>query len=162
MWKLTHWKILWCWEGLGAGGKGEDKMPGWHHRLDGREFEWTPGVGDVQGGPACCDSWGHKESDMTEQPNWTEMNWGLLPWKEPIYLDGINKYSGYECAFPDQRHLASTMDKCLIHWHGILQNILSEQHIHSMANEGSQGHTSMRLTQPIIILQNCQLGRARI
>ena len=38
----------------------------WHHRLVGREFERTPGVGDGQGGLACCDSWGGKESDMTE------------------------------------------------------------------------------------------------
>ena len=37
-----------------------DEMVGWHHRLDGHEFEWTPGVGDGQGGLACCDSWGHR------------------------------------------------------------------------------------------------------
>ena len=41
-------------------GTTEDEMAGWHHRLDGRESEWTPGVGDGQGGLACCDSWGHK------------------------------------------------------------------------------------------------------
>ena len=51
----------------------EYEMAGWHHRLDGHEFEWTPGVGDGQEGLACCDSWGHKESDMTEQLNWTEL-----------------------------------------------------------------------------------------
>ena len=44
-------------------------MVGWHHRLNGHEFELTPGVGDGQGGLACCGSWGHKESDMTEQLN---------------------------------------------------------------------------------------------
>ena len=43
----------------------EDEMVGWHHRLYGCEFELTPGVGDRQGGLACCDSWGCKESDMT-------------------------------------------------------------------------------------------------
>ena len=53
----------------------EDEMAGWHHWLDGRESEWTLGVGDGQGGLACCDSWGHKESDMTEWLNWTELNW---------------------------------------------------------------------------------------
>ena len=53
----------------------EDEMAGWHHRLDGHESEWTPGVGDGQGGLAWCDSWGRKESDMTEQLNWTELNW---------------------------------------------------------------------------------------
>ena len=54
-------------------GMPEDEMAGWHHWLDGRESEWTPGVGDGQGGLACCDSWGCKESDTTEQLNWT--NW---------------------------------------------------------------------------------------
>ena len=44
----------------------EDEMAGWHHRLDGHESERTLGVGDGQGGLACCDSWGRKESDMTE------------------------------------------------------------------------------------------------
>ena len=53
-------------------GTTEDEMAGWHHWLDGREFEWTLGVGDGQGGLACCDSWGHKESDTTEQLNWTD------------------------------------------------------------------------------------------
>ena len=55
-------------------GMTEDEMAGWHHRLDGREFEWTPGVGDGQGGLACCDSWGCKESDTTEWLNWTELS----------------------------------------------------------------------------------------
>ena len=54
-------------------GTTEDEMAGWHHWLDGRESEWTLGVGDGQGGLACCDSRGHKESDMTEQLNWTEI-----------------------------------------------------------------------------------------
>ena len=57
-------------------GPTEDEMAGWHYWLDGRESEWTPGVGDGQGGLACCDSWGCKESDMTERLNWTEqLNW---------------------------------------------------------------------------------------
>ena len=51
----------------------EDEMAGWHHRLDGREFEWTLGVGDGQGGLMCCNSWGRNESDMTEQLNWIEL-----------------------------------------------------------------------------------------
>jgi len=54
-------------------GSTEDEMAGWHHWLDGRESEWTPGVGDGQGGLMCCDSWGCKESDTTEQLNWTEL-----------------------------------------------------------------------------------------
>ena len=50
-------------------GMTEDEMAGWHHRLDGHEFEQTPGVGDGQGGLACCDSRGLKESDTTERLN---------------------------------------------------------------------------------------------
>ena len=47
----------------------EDKMVGWHHRLDGYVFEQAPGVGDGQGSLACCSQWGRNKSDMTEQPN---------------------------------------------------------------------------------------------
>ena len=55
-------------------GTTEDEMAGCHHRLDGHEFEWTPGVGDGQRGLACCNSWGRKESDTTEWLTWPEMN----------------------------------------------------------------------------------------
>ena len=54
-------------------GTTEDEKAGWHHWLDGHESEWTLGVGDGQGGLACCDSWGRKESDTTEWLNWTEL-----------------------------------------------------------------------------------------
>ena len=54
-------------------GTTEDEMAGWHHWLDGCESEWTPGVGDGQGGLACCSSWGGKESDTTERLNWSEL-----------------------------------------------------------------------------------------
>ena len=54
-------------------GMTEDEMVGWHHWLDGYGFGWTLGVGDGQGGLACCGSWGCKESDTTEQLNWTEL-----------------------------------------------------------------------------------------
>ena len=56
-------------------GMTEDETVGWHHWLNGHGFGWTPGVGDGQGGLACCGSWGHKELDMTERLNWTELNW---------------------------------------------------------------------------------------
>ena len=51
-------------------GTTEEGMVGWHHQLDGHEFEQTPGVGDGQGNLACCSPWGCKESDTTEQLNW--------------------------------------------------------------------------------------------
>ena len=75
-----NWLI---WKGPDAGkdwrqeGKGttESEMVGWHHQLNGLEFEWTPGVGDGQGRLACCSPWGCKESDMTERLNWTALRW---------------------------------------------------------------------------------------
>ena len=54
-------------------GTTKDEMVGWHHWLNGHVFGWTLGVGDGQGGLACCGSWGHKESDTTELLNWTEL-----------------------------------------------------------------------------------------
>ena len=72
-----------------------DEMVGWHHQLDGHGFGWTPGVGDGQGGLACCSSWGRKESDMTEQLNWTE------PCKPSFhYKSGMNKYLSFIPFFP--------------------------------------------------------------
>ena len=53
-------------------GTREDEIVGWHHGLNGHGFGWTPGVGDGQGGLACCGSWDCKESDTTEQLNWAE------------------------------------------------------------------------------------------
>ena len=63
------WKD-WRWEEKGTT---ENEMAGWHYWLNEHEFKWTPGVGDGQGGLACCDSWGRKESDTTELLNWTEL-----------------------------------------------------------------------------------------
>ena len=56
----------------------EDEMVGWHHQHNGHGFGWTSGVGDGQGGLACCDSWGHNESNTTEWLNWTEQRKGLF------------------------------------------------------------------------------------
>ena len=57
-------------------GTTEDKIDGWHHRLDGHEFEQAQGVGDGQGSLACYSPWGRKESDTTERLNWTEVSPG--------------------------------------------------------------------------------------
>ena len=61
-------------------GMTEDEMIGCYHRLHGHGFEWTPRVGDGQGGLACCDSWGCKESDTTERLNWTVL-WWCMGWQ---------------------------------------------------------------------------------
>ena len=60
-------------------GMTEDEMAGWHHRFDGHEFEWTPGVDDGQGGLACCNSWSRKELDTTERLNLTESDKLTMP-----------------------------------------------------------------------------------
>ena len=59
-------------------GMTEDEMVGWYHRRNGHEFEKAAGVGERQGGLACCSPWGRKESDTTEQLNWTDLNVKLL------------------------------------------------------------------------------------
>ena len=77
----THVKSRLIWKDPDAGkdwgqeekGTTEDEMVGWHHRLNGHGFGWTLGVGDGQGGLACCGSWGWKELDTTEWLNWTEL-----------------------------------------------------------------------------------------
>ena len=71
--ELTHWKRPYAGKDWSQEEKGttEDEMAGWHHRLDGHEFEQAPGVGDGQGSLVCCSLWGHKGSDTTERRNWT-------------------------------------------------------------------------------------------
>ena len=59
----------------------EDEMVGWHHRLDGHEFEQALGVGDRQRSLACCSPWGHKELDVTEQLNQTERVNKMRVWR---------------------------------------------------------------------------------
>ena len=80
----------WDW-GQEEKGTTEDEMAGWHHWLNGRESDWTLGVGAGQGGLTCCDSWGRKESDTTERLNWTELHYFTmvtltLPWCKTLFL----------------------------------------------------------------------------
>ena len=81
LWKDPDSRKDWRWEETGTT---EDEMAGWCHWLDGHEFKQALGVGDSQGSLACCSPWGYKESDMTEQLNWTEEGHG---WKGGV---GIN------------------------------------------------------------------------
>ena len=59
-------------------GMTEDEMVGWHHQLNGHQFEKAPEVGDGQGGLVCCSPEGHKELDTTEWLNWTDLSWIIL------------------------------------------------------------------------------------
>ena len=108
-------------------GTTEDEMVGWHHWLNGHEFEQAPEVGDGQGSLVCCSPWGHKESDTTEQLNWTELGLAEIhstPAKPCMHQKKINVY----CC----RHLQSVL--CVVYtavlwpkspWFGLL---LSSSH----------------------------------
>ena len=77
----------------------KDEMVGWHHRLNGLEFEQTPGDREGQGSLVCCSLWGCKESDMIEGLNWTELNayiWNLERWYQWICFQGSNGETGIE------------------------------------------------------------------
>ena len=100
-------------------GMTEDEMAAWHHGLDGRESEWTPGDGDGQGGLTCCDSCGRKESDTTKGLKRTELNkqisTNLL--KHYIYilvtvkmkLLFISIITDVDCHLSIKQHLSSTI-----------------------------------------------------
>ena len=76
-------------------GTTEDEMVGWHHWLNGHEFEQVLGVGDGQGSLACCNSWGYKESDMTEWLNWTENIKISVLWFSKTILNSRKKFRGF-------------------------------------------------------------------
>ena len=101
MWRVDSLEKTLMLGEIGGEEKGttEDEMAGWHHWLDAGESEWTPGIGDGQGGLACCDSWGRKESDMTERLNWTELKidrfeiyWKWIISPSYIYLRGFSNF----------------------------------------------------------------------
>ena len=85
----------------GIGGRrrrgGQRTEAGWHHWLDGRESQWTPGVGDGQGGLACCDSWGRKESDTAERLIWSDLK-DIITWM--VWFLTISIHLRYFSFFP--------------------------------------------------------------
>ena len=93
MWRVDSFEKTLMLKDWGQEEKGttEDEMVGWHHQLDGHGFGWTLAVGDGQGGLVCCGSWGHKESDMTERLNWTELSSYLL-FKVFFYVNHLSLF----------------------------------------------------------------------
>ena len=77
MWRTDSLENTWCWERLKAGGEGDDRRwDGWMASLTRWTWVWVnSGVGDGQGGLACCNSWGRKESDTTEGLIWSDLIW---------------------------------------------------------------------------------------
>ena len=92
-------------------GMTEDEMAGWHHWLDGHESEWTPGVGDGQGGLVCCDSWGHRvRHDWATELNWTELN--LSSHMAPEALQGTPKATFHPLLCALLSHLSLGLCAC--------------------------------------------------
>ena len=96
--ELTHLKRPWCWEGLGAGGEGDNRgWDGWMASLTWWTWVWVNSRSSWwTGRPDVLRSWGHKESDTTELLNWTELNWTeevslnfILAWKSLIDLNDL-------------------------------------------------------------------------
>ena len=104
-------------------GMTEDEMARWHHWLNGHEFRWTPGVGDGQGGLACCSSWGCRESDTTERLNWRKWRkktktWHIVVKREKgqvLLKEGMGEVGWEFCPFGCS---------CLV-WPGENRNILT-------------------------------------
>ena len=82
----------------------EDEMVEWHHQLNGNEFESTLGVGDGQGGLACCSSWGRKQSDMTEWLNWTDTTVIKINAKFGEGFNNTEDWKNYECFEEDKAY----------------------------------------------------------
>ena len=118
-------------------GMTEDEMIGWHHWLNEHGFGWTLGVGDGQGGLACCDSWGRKELDTSERLNWTSRllccccycclvsklcptvctPMGCSPARLFCPWDFLGKQTGVVCHFLLQGiFLTQGLNACLLHW----------------------------------------------
>ena len=112
----------------GIGGRrrrGQDEMAGWHHRLDGHEFVWTPGVGDGQGGLACCDSWGHKESDTTERLNWTELRQQVHMWPALSKTVSPMSFPGRQCFIYVDTSAGELSMSSWLHWEPVLGSLHS-------------------------------------
>ena len=82
-------------------GTTEDEMVGWHHRLDGHGFGWAPGLGDGQGGLACCGSWGLKELDMTERLHFHFHSGNNVR----LYFLGLQNHCRCDCSHEIKRRL---------------------------------------------------------
>ena len=97
-------------------GMTEDEMAGWRHRVNVHEFEWTPGIGDGQGGLACCDSWGHKESDTTERLSWAE-NYLIFPVAQTVKnLPSIQETRVWSLGWKDPLEKGMATQSSILAW----------------------------------------------
>ena len=143
--ELTHWKRPWCWERLRAGGEvgDKDEIVGWHHRLNGHEFDQTPGDSEGQESLVCCSPWGRKESDMTEWLDWLTNAEAEAPvlWPPDLknWLIGKDPDAGKDWR---QEEKGMTEDK-IVGWHHRLNGHEFEQ-----APEVGDGQGSLACCSP--------------
>ena len=125
-------------------GMTEDEMAGWRHWLNGQESEWTLGVGDGQGGLACCDSWGCKKSDTTEQLNWTRLVITFLPRSKHLLISWLQSPSAVTLEPPKiKSDTVSTVSPSISHevidgtrFHDLRFLILRYKPIFSLSSRG--------------------------
>ena len=122
IWKDPDAGKDWRWEWKGTT---EDELVGWHHRLNGHKFEQALGIGDGQGGLVCCSPWGHKESDMTEQLNWTELRTTRLRYTVDSQMGVPETYMGAQTT---EMGLTSGMRTCHQHTGDNLNRMIGWHH----------------------------------
>ena len=106
-------------------GTTEDEMAGWHHWLDGRESEWTPGVGDGQGDLACCDSWGRKATEL----NWTDTyiytHTHIVQYD--IVFSELHFESSLETLYKRQSSCLSPRSQSVLNWKALWETVPKHQ-----------------------------------
>ena len=115
-------------------------MAGWHHWLDGLESQWTPGVGDGQGGLACCNSWGRKESDTTEWLIWSETLFG----QSSVLIYSIHPYLSRVKHRSEAQYVLNSCD--LNEWTGAWDLILVLKKLRGgMRNTWTRGYNAVKV-----------------
>ena len=129
MWRVVSLEKTHAGRDWGQEEKGttEDEMAGWHHWLDGREFEWAPGVGDGQGGLACWDSWGCKELDTTERLNWHIKGEEPLGWQSKAVGSNLSSASNWFCDLQQMTSPLHTLVFSSVKWESWTREIYSSR-----------------------------------
>ena len=131
-------------------GMTEDEITGWHHWLDGRESEWTPGVEDGQGGLVCCDSGGHKGSDTTEWLNWTDtISWASMEAQTVKNLPTEQETGVWSLSWKDHMEKEMATHSSILAWRnpwteepGGLQSMGSQRDGHDWSTKHAHTHIS--------------------
>ena len=127
-------------------------MAGWHHQLDGRESEWTPGVGDGQGGLACCDSWGRKElgHDWATGLNWTELrHFESYQYFTSYFLSPTYSSAVYNVSFCWNRSFES-FHQLSHYWNTIFLFFRIQMHSNKLLTEATESWSQLSLLEMLL------------